>query len=73
MIESCYRLEVGKKCVVLDDIKQRIVLESNQYTPMTFEKARQVANEIGIEIIKVYEIQKCYEESEKLLSINIFE
>lgn len=71
MTELLYRLEVGNKCIILDDANKRISLDSSLYTPMTLEKAKEVANEIGLEVIKAYEIRKHYEETEKVISTNI--
>ena len=73
MIEYIYRLEVGNKCICLNDIEQRIYLENRMYTPMKYDKAKAVANEIGLEVVKVYEIKNYSEETKRLVSTKIFD
>lgn len=72
MTKFHYRLEIGNKCVYLDDVSKAITLKNESYTPMDFEMAKKVINEIGKDVIKVYRVERTYVESEREISINNF-
>ena len=72
MIEFHYRLEIGSKYVYLDNENRAITLESRRYTPMDFGMAEKVINEIGKDVIKVYEVKKTYTERENQVDIREF-
>lgn len=68
-----YRLEIGKKCIYLDDVNRAIRLEYNKYTPMDFETTKKVINEIGHDVIKVFKMERKVYIDEKEEPMNIRE
>lgn len=72
MTKTHYRLEIGSKCVCLDDVNRAITLNSSKYTPMDFKMAKKVINEIGADVIKVYMLETSHTERETQLDIRLF-